>query len=511
MDTENILEFHHICKRFPGIQALDDVTFSVRRGEVHAIMGENGAGKSTLMKIVSGLLQPDSGELHIDGRNVEIRNAHQALQLGIAMVPQELNLVPQMSIAENILLGMEPRNGLGVVDRQKLNKRAFETLSALGLESIDVSQQLSVLSIAEQQMVQIARALAFQCKVLIMDEPTAALSNREKLALFERLRLVNEGGTTILYISHRMEEVLEIADRITVLRDGKYIGTVENTRENVSAIQDRVVNMMIGRPLAEYLNVRKQRGAHTHPVLEVRGITRKGVFRNITFQLHKGEILGFAGLVGARRTEVLSSVFGFPPPDYGELLINGQPVQIHSPLSAIEHGIGYVHEERKHFGIFPDLSVLANITIPFLRQLQRFTVIRREQEVQVGDQLVSRLQVQTPSLSQQIAKLSGGNQQKVILSRWLGSGASILILDEPTRGIDINAKAEIHALIAELAAEGKSIVLISSEIQELLAICDRILVMREGAIVGEVDPKVATQEEILLLAMFGEEADKTSH
>ncbi len=470
-------------------------------------MGENGAGKSTLMKIVSGLLQPDSGELHIDGRNVEIRNAHQALQLGIAMVPQELNLVPEMSIAENILLGMEPRNGLGVVDRQKLSQRAFETLSTLGLESINVSQRLAVLSIAEQQMVQIARALAFQCKVLIMDEPTAALSNREKLALFERLRLVNEGGTTILYISHRMEEVFEIADRITVLRDGKYIGTIESA----NAIQDQVVNMMIGRPLAEYLHVRKQRGAHTHPVLEVRGITRDGIFRDITFQLHKGEILGFAGLVGARRTEVLSSVFGFPPPDGGEVLINGQSVQIHSPLSAIEHGMGYVHEERKHFGIFPDLSVLANITIPFLRQLQQFTVVRQEQEVQVGEQLVSRLRVQTPSLSQQIAKLSGGNQQKVILSRWLGSGASILILDEPTRGIDINAKAEIHALIAELAAEGKSIVLISSEIQELLAICDRILVMREGAIVGEVDPKTATQEEILLLAMFGEAVDETSH
>jgi ribose transport system ATP-binding protein len=499
MNMENILEFREISKRFPGVQALDRVTFAVRRGEVHAVMGENGAGKSTLMKIVAGLYQPDSGEIRLDGKPITMKDTHRALQLGIAMVPQELNLIPEMSIAENILLGMEPRHALGVVDRRRQLQQAKAALASLGLETLDVSQRVKALSVAEQQMIQIARALAFQCNVLIMDEPTASLSDREQSALFERLRMVHAQGATILYISHRMEEVIEIADRITILRDGKYVGTLDRA----DATQDEVVKMMIGRSLSEYLHQRKPMVATTKPVLEVRNLGRRRLFHDISFDLHQGEILGFAGLVGAGRTELLSSVFGAPPADTGQVRVNGQPVSIRQPADAIRAGLGFVPEERKRLGIFPELSVLTNTTLPFLRRLQRLTVVNRGVERKTGEQLVQRLHVQTPSLEQRIVKLSGGNQQKVIVSRWLGSDAAILILDEPTRGIDINAKAEIHALIAALAAEGKSIIVISSEIQELLAICDRVFVMRDGALVGEVNPATVTQEDVLRLAMFG--------
>ncbi|MCB0055914.1 MAG: sugar ABC transporter ATP-binding protein [Caldilinea sp.] len=502
MDGTNILEFVEISKGFPGVQALDRVSFAVRRGEVHAIVGENGAGKSTLMKIIAGLYQPDGGEIHLDGKPVVLKDAHRALGLGIAMVPQELNLIPEMSVAENILLGMEPHNSLGVVDRNRQLQRAGETLASLGLEGVNLGQRVKGLSVAQQQMLQIARALAFQCNVLIMDEPTASLSEREQIALFERLRMLHEKGTTILYISHRMEEVFDISDRITVLRDGKFVGTLP--REE--ATQDEVVRMMIGSTMADYLHGRSARLEMRRAVLEVRDLGRQGHFHEISFDLHQGEILGFAGLVGAGRTELLGSIFGALPRDTGDVRVNGQPATIHHPADAIKAGLGYVPEERKRLGIFPELSVLTNTTIPFLRKLQRMTVIDRRAERQSGEQLARRLRVQTPSLEQRIVKLSGGNQQKVILSRWLGSGADILILDEPTRGIDINAKAEIHALIAELADEGKSIIMISSEIQELLAICDRILVMRNGAIVSEVSSATATQEDILRLAMFGSEA-----
>ena len=398
----------------------------MRAGEVHAIVGENGAGKSTLMKIAAGLYVPDGGHVLLDGQSVAIRDAHHALRLGIAMVPQELNLVPEASVAENILLGIEPRGALGVVKRREQTQRAREILDSLGI-NIDPARKVLSLSVAEQQMLQIARALAYQCKILIMDEPTAALSLREKEVLFERLRRLHQLGTTILYISHRMEEIFEISDRITVLRDGALIGTVERA----GVTHEQIVQMMIGRPLGDFLQSRRQRSDAGAPVLEVRALTRKGQFEDVSFVLHEGEILGFAGLVGAGRTEVMNCLFGVETPDDGEILLHGKPVVIHSPAEAIALGIGYVPEERKRLGIFPVLSVLQNLTMPFLKRLQYATVVDRKTERQEGQSLVRQLHVQTPSLAHPINNLSGGNQQKVILGRWLGSGAGILILDEP--------------------------------------------------------------------------------
>ena len=498
MGQDVIIEFRNISKTFPGVQALDGVSFSVKRGQVHAVVGENGAGKSTLMKIVAGLYQSDGGQVILNGQPQHIRDANAALELGIAMVPQELNLVPEMTVAENILLGIEPRRGLGVVDRKALQLRAGEVLVSLGV-GIDTYEKAKNLSVAEQQMVQIARALAFNCKILIMDEPTAPLSKRETDALFDRVRHISERGTTILYISHRMEEIFEIADRISVLRDGKLMRTLDRA----DSTYDEIVRLMIGRELSDFLHERERRKQGCEVILEVRGLTREGLFEDISFRLHKGEILGFAGLVGARRTEALQSVFGYPPPDGGDVLIEGKPVTIRRPYDAIRAGIAYLPEERKAQGLFLVMSVLENVTIPFIKRFQkRFSISRREEATE-GMRLSEQLSVQTPSLSQQIRYLSGGNQQKVIVARWLGSGSKILILDEPTRGIDVNAKAEIHSLVSDMAARGESIIMISSELQELMAMADRIIVMCEGRIVGDVNPQEATQEDVLRMAMWG--------
>ncbi len=504
MAEDTILEFRQITKQFPGVKALDRINLKIRRTEIHAIVGENGAGKSTLMKIAAGLYQPDEGEVILAGQAVQLKNAEEALKLGIAMVPQELNLVPDMTVAENILLGIEPRHRFGVVDRAAAERRSREILYSLGL-SIETNQKLKQLSVAEQQMIQIARALAFECNILIMDEPTAALSDREKSTLFERIRRLQESGRTILYISHRMEEIFEISDRITVLRDGQLMQTLNRSETN----QDEIVRLMIGRSLKEFLHVREERRRGDKPLLEIRNFSRAGLFENVSFTLYEREILGFAGLVGARRTETLSSVFGSPPPDSGQILLEGRPVTIKSPADATRLGLGYVPEERKRQGLFLIMSVLHNISMPFVKQFQGWLAINQTEENAAGAQLSQQLKIQTPSLAHQVQYLSGGNQQKVVLARWLGSGAKILILDEPTRGIDVNAKAEIHALIAELVNQGKSIILISSELQEIMAIATRIMVMREGHIVGEVYPEHVTEEEVLRLAMLGPNGQTT--
>lgn len=498
MAGKTLLEFQNISKTFPGVKALDSVSFSVEQGEVHAIVGENGAGKSTLMKIVSGLYRQDSGVIVLSGQAAHITNPQQALALGIAMVPQELNLVPDMTVAENIMLNIEPRSALGLIDRRQLHQQASEVLNSLEVQ-IDTHRVLKKLSVAEQQMVQIARALANKCSILIMDEPTSALSEREKISLFKRIQILRNLGATILYISHRMQEIFEIADRVTALRDGKVIGT----RLISETTQDEVIAMMIGRPLSEFFSEHAARNVSREVILEVDGLTRKGYFHDISFKLHRGEILGFAGLVGARRTELMSSLYGFPKPDSGTITLEGKPVKIHSPSDAIQLGIGYVPEERKRHGIFPVLSVLKNTTIPFLKRFARLQVVNQRSEKNIASSLVQQLRVATPSLDKQIVYLSGGNQQKVILARWLGSGAKILILDEPTRGIDVNAKAEIHALITRLADEGKSIIVISSETQELISLVDRIIVMKEGSLVTEVDPKQVTEQEVIRFAMLG--------
>ena len=498
MSADTILEFREISKVFPGVQALDHVSFDVKHGEVHAIVGENGAGKSTLMKILIGLYQPDGGQLLLNGEPTLFKNSQQALHMGIAMVPQELNLVPEMTVAENIFLGIQPHSRIGLVDRKQLQRKARETLDSLNAE-IETTEKLKRLTVAEQQMIQIARALAFQCNILIMDEPTAALSDKEKTALFDRLHLLKQKGTTVLYISHRMEEIFEIADRITVLRDGKVTGT----RLRSETTQDEIVRLMIGRSVNEFLSTREKHRREGEPILEIRNLSRKGSYQDISLSLHPGEIVGVAGLVGALRTETFLGVIGDPPPYRGEIFIEGRLVSIKSPVDAIRLGIGYVPEERKRHGIFPIMSVAHNTSITFLQRLQHLTVVDQRAELKECAQLSEQFDIHTSSLSQKILNLSGGNQQKVILARWIGSRSKILFLDEPTRGIDINAKIEIHKLIVELADQGKSIILISSELQEILAIADRIVVMREGRIVGEVNPKDVTQEDVLRLAMLG--------
>ena len=498
MEKNIILEYQKIDKKFPGVQALSDINFKIMHGEIHAIVGENGAGKSTLMKITSGLYQPENGKILMSGSPVRIRNTSQAMSLGISVVPQELNLVPQMSVGENIMLGIEPRSRWGIVKRLELNKKAKETLGSLE-KDFNTKQKAEDLSIADQQVVQIARAISFKCNLLILDEPTSSLSETERVSLFKLLRLLKKKGTTIIYISHHMDEVFEISDRITVLRDGKFIAT-KNTKDTN---EDEIVRLMVGRDLKEFLYIRKERKKGDRVILEVRNLSRENMFENVSFKVHEGEILGFAGLVGAGRTEVVSSIFGNPKIEDGEIKVKNMPAKINSPSGAIKLGFGFVPEERKRNGIFDTMSVLHNLTIPFVKNFRKRLHVDEKKEKKKAEELVKQLDVRMASIEQLIKNLSGGNQQKVILSRWLGSGSEILILDEPTRGIDVNAKIEIHSLIAKLAKEGKSIILVSSEMPELLAIADRIIVMREGRIVGEVNPQDVDEEEILRLAMFG--------
>lgn len=504
MTAEPILQFRSISKSFPGVQALEDVSLDVMRGEILAIMGENGAGKSTLMKIAAGLYHPDKGDILLNGQPAIIRDAQKALALGIGMVPQELNLVTEMNVAENLLLGIEPRRGV-LVNKSQLHRSASQLLASLNI-GIDTYQKVKYLTVAQQQMVQIARALANKCHILIMDEPTASLSHRETESLLEYIRFLRERGTTILYISHRIKEVLEIADRIAVLRDGKLITVLK--REE--ADEDILTRSMIGRSLQEAFQPNQEHTRSPDIVLEGRGLTSQGLFEDVSFALHRGEILGFAGLVGAGRSEVFGSIFGFHQLERGEIFVEGKRVTIKSPLDAIRLGIGYVPEERKRQGLFLLMNVMHNISMPFLRRFRRMGVIKTRDEQNETARLSQQLNVKTPSLGQRVEYLSGGNQQKVILARWIGSGARILILDEPTRGIDVNAKSEIHHLIAELAASGNSIVVISSELQELLMIADRIIVMREGRVVGEVEHSEATEEKILRLAMWGADQPQVS-
>ena len=495
-----ILQFQNISKQFPGVRALEEINLDVRRGEVLAIMGENGAGKSTLMKIAAGIYHPDQGQILVDGMPAIISDAQKALNLGIGMVPQELNLIPEMNVSENVMLGLEPRGALGIVDTKTLHRQARVLLEALGLD-VDTSEKVKNLSVAQQQIVQIARALANQCHILIMDEPTAALSQRETNTLIENIGRLRESGTTIIYISHRIREVKQIADRIAVLRDGRLI-TVQPCADMTD---DDITQAMIGRPLKEFLSPHDSHKAANKVVLEARGLSSRHHFHDVSFELREGEILGFAGLVGAGRSEVCSSLFGSLKLDSGEIWIDGTKARIHSPVDAIRHGIGLVPEERKRQGLFLLLNVMENISIPFIKRFQRLVAVNRRNEQRVAADLSQQLHIRTPSLDQPVRFLSGGNQQKVILARWLGSSARIMIMDEPTRGIDVNSKAEIHTLIADIAAQGKSVIVVSSEAQELMALADRIIVMREGHMVGEVNPKTTTEEHVLRLAMWGQQ------
>lgn len=491
---EPLLELCNITKTFPGVVALDGVSFDVRPGEVHALLGENGAGKSTLIKIIAGAYQPDGGELLFGGEPVRLSSPREAAARGVAVIYQEMSLYPELSVAENIFMGRHPRGPLGSVDWNEMVRQAEALFHTLDVE-IDVRHKVSRLTVGNRQRVEIAKALSRQARILVMDEPTASLTAHDVNILFGIVRRLREQGVGIIYISHRLDEVFELADRVTVLRDGKYVGTLDVQE----ATPDRLINMMVGRTLDTLFP--KETVPIGAPVLEVRGLSRSGVFDDISFEVRRGEIVGLSGLVGSGRSDLAQVIFGAHAPDKGEMRLDGAPVRVPTPRAAMKLGIAYVSEDRQRQGLVLPMSVKENVTLSVLTDLTRFGMVRLRDEEQRAEESVERLRVRTPSLMQVVANLSGGNQQKVVLCKWLLRRPKLLILDEPTRGIDVGAKAEIHRLMGELAAQGIGILMISSELPEILGMSDRVLVMRRGRLVAELAGKEATQEAIIAQAM----------
>ncbi len=491
-----VLEVRNLSKSFPGVKALENVRLEVRAGTVHAVMGENGAGKSTLMKTLIGIHRPDGGEILFKGRAVRIRNPHEAQRLGIAMIHQELMPFADLTVAENICMGREPTRGFpGWIDRRAMDRRASELLERLGIP-IAPRERMGRLTVAQMQTVEIAKALSHNAEVLIMDEPTSAISDREVESLFGLIGDLTRRGVAVIYISHKMDEVFQIADAITVLRDGRYVAT----HSTAELSRDRLISLMVGRELGSCYPDRTF-GQPGDVALEVRQLTRAGKFRAVSFQVRRGEILGVAGLMGAGRTELVSAVFGLAPADSGEIRIAGRPVRIAGPRDAIRNGIAMVTEDRKRFGLVPQMSVKQNLTLASLRQCCRGPVVDHARENRVADEQIRAFSIKTRDRNQTVDGLSGGTQQKVVVAKALLTDPNVLILDEPTRGIDVGAKAEIYAIIARLAAEGKAVVMVSSEMPEIVSLSHRILVMREGELVAELDPRRTTQEEILKHAM----------
>ena len=487
-----MLSARGIAKAFPGVQALDGADLDVRAGEVHAVVGENGAGKSTLMKILTGVYAADAGQILIDGQPVHIAGPRQAIALGISMIHQELNLAPNLSVAENIFLGRAPIRA-GFVQWRRLIADAEALVARLSID-LDVRASVEDLSVARQQMVEIAKALSLDARVIIMDEPTSALTERETDVLFELIGRLKAEGVAIVYISHRLEEIFRIADRVTVLRDGRLVGELPIAE----ATPQRLIAMMVGRELVTLFP--KEPVEIGPPVLEVRHLSRAGALDDISFVLRRGEIVGLAGLVGAGRTELARALFGADPIDAGEIRIDGRPVRIRSPRDAIRHGLAFVTEERKLYGLVLGMTVRENATLASLGELTRLGFVDFARERRIAQEYVRRLDIRTPGIEQEVVNLSGGNQQKVVIARWLATRPRVLILDEPTRGIDVGAKAEVHALMSRLAREGLAILMISSELPEILGMSDRILVVRQGRLSGEFARSEATQEKILACA-----------
>jgi ribose transport system ATP-binding protein len=502
----SLVSVKNLSKSFPGVKALDKVHFDLRAGEVHALMGENGAGKSTLMKILAGVYRKDSGEILLDGQPVEIESPAHAQSLAIGIVHQELHLMNHLTAAQNIYLGREPRHCGGLfLDEARLNQDTQILFDRLNL-ALAPTTAIGELTVARQQMVEIAKALSFKSRVLIMDEPTAALNNAEIDELFRIIRQLKSEGVGIVYISHKMDEIQRIADRITVMRDGSTIGTVP-----VSTPLQQVIAMMVGRNLEQAEKHIPDTSAN-EVLLEVRGLNRGRVIRDVNFSVRRGEILGFAGLMGAGRTEVARAVFGADPIDSGEVRVRGELIRLTSPQDAVQAGVGYLSEDRKHFGLATGMDVESNITLPSLKRwLNWGFFLNRSAIHQISQQMVEKLRIKTPSLTQTARLLSGGNQQKVVIAKWLVQDCDVLIFDEPTRGIDVGAKSEIYKLLNELATQGKAIIVISSELPEVLLLSHRVLVMCEGRITGEVPGDVATQETLMALATRRESLATTVH
>ncbi len=495
------LSFEGIAKSFPGVKALSDVSFGVREGSVHALIGENGAGKSTLLKILSGVYKPDEGTLRLGGNAVSFPNTAAAIDAGVAVIYQELNLVPHMSVAENLFLGHMP-NRAGVLDRRELAAKSRELMAGLGLD-LRVEEKVGRLPIAERQMVEIAKALSRNAKVIAFDEPTSSLSSREVTALFRIIRRLKEEDRVILYVSHRLEEIFKIADSVTVLRDGRHVETFD-ALDNVS--EPQLVNRMVGRNIEDIYNYSPRPVGE--PVLEVKGLQGPGLASPVDLTVRKGEIVGLFGLVGAGRTELLRVIYGVEKPTQGEVHLLGKPVPIRRPSDAIKAGIVLCPEDRKKEGIFPVRSVEENINISARRLFSHLGFqINNAAERRNAEAQVAQLNIRTPSLSQEMRNLSGGNQQKVILGRWLSEDVKAVLLDEPTRGIDVGAKSEIYNIMYGLARDGIGVLTVSSDLPEVLGICDRIVVMRLGRIVASVPRAEATEESILRLALPANSTD----
>lgn len=490
---ELLIQMEEIQKYFPGVHALNNCRFELLKGEVHALVGENGAGKSTLMKVLTGLYQKDGGTIHYKGNEVEIRNPKEAQNLGIGIIHQELNMLPHLTVAENIFIGREHKVG-PFLDSNKTNEEARKLLQSLNI-NIDPKSRMQDLTVAKQQMVEIAKALSFKSEVLIMDEPTAALTDSEIENLFKFITRLKSQGVGIVYISHRLEELKKITDRITTMRDGQYVNTVSTSDVSIS----QIIQMMVGRVIYEEPKTHSMVPDSAPISLEVKNLNSKQV-KNVSFQLKKGEILGIAGLMGAGRTETARLIFGADPLDNGEIYINGKKVEIKTPYDAVSHGIGYLSEDRKRFGLALGLSVSKNSVLPSLKKFSALTLVNDKKVEAATKDYVNKINIKTPSTSQLVKNLSGGNQQKVVLAKWLIRDCSILIFDEPTRGIDVGAKSEIYKLMNDLVHEGKSIIMISSEMPELLRMSDRVAVMCEGRLTGTLDIKDATQERIMTLA-----------
>ncbi|WP_250454124.1 sugar ABC transporter ATP-binding protein [Caballeronia sp. ATUFL_M2_KS44] len=491
-----LISVDKLSKRFPGVRALHEVKFDLMPGEVHALMGENGAGKSTLMKILAGVYSRDSGDMFVDGQPVEFTSPREAQALGIGIIHQELHLMNHLTVAQNIFIGREPRKLMGLLlDEDKLNEAARDILSRMHV-NLDPRTIVGTLTVASQQMVEIAKALSFDSRVLIMDEPTSALNDAEIAELFRIIRQLRDRGVGIVYISHKMDELEQISDRVTVLRDGEYVATVSTRETSV----DTIIGMMVGRTLTDLTSFLG--GSEQGDVaLDVRHLNAGPLVRDVSFTLRKGEILGFAGLMGAGRTEVARAVFGADPIESGEIIVKGAKAHIKQPSDAVARGIGYLSEDRKRFGLATGMDVESNIVMSNLGKfLWAGMFLRRMRIRKSASHFIGLLAIRTPSPTQPVRLLSGGNQQKIVIAKWLERDCDVLFFDEPTRGIDVGAKSEIYRLLRALAGQGKAIVMISSELPEILRMSDRIVVMCEGRITGELSASEATQERIMQLA-----------
>lgn len=492
---ENLIEFNNITKKFPGVIALDNVNLSVRKGEIHTIAGENGAGKSTLMKLLAGLYPPDSGEIFFKGKRVSIPHPLTAINMGIATVYQELKLCENMNVVENIYLGRELRSRWGRIDWKTMQVKAQELLDSFGV-AINPRRLVKKLTVAHMQIVEIAKAINLHADLLILDEPTSSLTIKETEILFSNLRKLKENGVTIIFISHRLEEVFEITDRISVLRDGKYLGTFE--AENISPRE--VVTLIAGKEFIKEFeeNLSDEECACPEVVLEVKGLSRGKYFKDISFQLHEGEILGIYGLQGAGRTELVETIFGLYKADYGNTYIRGKKVEIESPADAIRKGFVLIPEDRRRAGLFSNMDVKDNMAVIHKKMISRLSFLQNAKMVNLAAEYIRKLSIKVSNLSQLVRNLSGGNQQKVIISRCLSTNPSILLMDEPTRGIDVGAKAEIYKILKNLRnEEKKAIIIVSSELQEVVAECDRVVVMCSGRISGILQGDEITKEKIL--------------